>query len=278
MLIVAFLGAIMLSLLTLSGILYIQYISLSHNYRDLDGEYDDLIDTQDSLMNDYNQLQNSYTELKVNYDVLHADYETLRNEAILPPYTLISGRNVTWAFKLSNGELHRLHMPIDYYRDEISLEKPKEYLYLEDYHGQTWKVMDFRPFIGYGAFDTFVPELYNQIGDDEQFIYEIWNIVAQLTTYSLEITETPRWPLETLTEGGGDCEDTAILVASLLQEIPHFTVELVYIDADHPLDPHTFNHVIVWVDTGTYQTYIETTSKTNMNPYPSGVHGWGFEV
>lgn len=272
------LTVLMVTILALSGVVYNQYLSLSSDYRELERKYNNLTQAQDSLKTAYDQLQNAHNELKTSYEALKADYETLQQEAILPPYTIISGRNVTWAFKLSNGELHTLHMPIDYYRDEISLEKPQEYLHLTDYHSQTWKIMDFRPFIDYGSFDTFIPEIYDQIGNDEQFIYEMWNIVAQLTVYSSEITETPRWPLETLTEAGGDCEDTAILVASLLQEIQHFVVELVYIDSNNPLDPHTFNHVIVWVDTGTYQTYIETTSKTTMNPYLSGVHGWGFEV
>jgi hypothetical protein len=68
--------------------------------------------------------------------------------------------------------------------------------------------------------------------------------------------------------GGGDCEDTAILAASILDAMPtDWKVQLVYMDADNPQDPQTINHVLVYVDTGEYQTYIETTSNQQMTPY-----------
>lgn len=55
---------------------------------------------------------------------------------------------------------------------------------------------------------------------DYDFLYETWNIVSQLMVYSEDIGETPRYPLETFLAGGGDCEDTAILFASMIIAAP----------------------------------------------------------
>lgn len=225
----------------------------------------------------FNSLQIDYSKLTREYEVLQSDYLKLKREAVSPPYTIISGRNVTWAFKLSTGELVKWEMPIDTYRAVISKTKPVGYLNLKG-DTKTYRVMDYRPFVDSQSFSRVMPPLYYKINDDRKFIHEVWYIVAQLTIYSKEITETPRWALETLTEAGGDCEDTSILVASMLKAAPaNYQVKLVYLDANNPTSPKTVNHVVVWVETGTYKTHIETTSKTVMNPYES-VLGWYYEV
>lgn len=57
-------------------------------------------------------------------------------------------------------------------------------------------------------------------------------------------------------------------MASMLNAAdPNWKVQLVYLDLDNPNNPKKINHLIVYVDTGTYKTYIETTSKGEMNPY-----------
>ena len=136
--------------------------------------------------------------------------------------------------------------------------------------GQKYTVLDFRPFVDTGTFRQIIPSLYDELGDDDRFIHEIWYIVSQMTTYSKDIEETPKYPLETFLSGGGDCEDTAILVASMLKAVPRtWTVSLVYMDANDPVRPSDINHVIVAVDTGEKKYFIETTSKSEMNPYTS---------
>lgn len=77
----------------------------------------------------------------------------------------------------------------------------------------------------------------------------------------------------------GDCEDTAILFASMILAAPvNWVVELVYLDADLPANPQEVNHIAVSIDTGSQKYLIETTEGKEMQPYTSGVTGWFFKV
>jgi hypothetical protein len=145
--------------------------------------------------------------------------------------------------------------------------------------GEPVRIQNFSMFVSPATFTNVISNLYQDSGSDEQFVKEVFNIVQQITTYVPELQETPRYPLETLTGAGGDCEDSSILTASLLRAAnPDWMVQLVYLDSDNPTDPKDVNHVLVYVDTGEYSTYIETTSKGEMNPYTDGVVGWELEV
>jgi hypothetical protein len=144
---------------------------------------------------------------------------------------------------------------------------------------ETYKVVDFRPFVDPSPFTEVMPSLYQSCSSDAQFLYEVWNIIGQLSQYTAEIGETPRFPLETLLAGGGDCEDTSILFASMVQAAGKpWLIELVYMDLDNPDQPQNVNHVIVSVDTGNEQFLVETTSNQVMEPYPDGVNGWRFPI
>jgi hypothetical protein len=145
--------------------------------------------------------------------------------------------------------------------------------------GESVRIQNFSMFVRPAIFTKFSAKLNLDSGNDEQFVKEVFNIVQQITTYVPELQETPRYPLETLTGAGGDCEDSSILTASILRAAnPDWTVQLVYLDSDNPTDPKDVNHVIVYVDTGEYSTYIETTAKKEMNPYTNGVNGWKLYV
>jgi len=153
------------------------------------------------------------------------------------------------------------------------------YLTLELDNGDRLRAMDFRPYVDGRPFETVMATLYADSLNEDAFIYEVWNIVAQLSGYSSDIGETPRYPLETFLAGGGDCEDTSILFASMILAAPvDWKVSLVYVDIYHPTAPETFNHVIVNIETGSASYYVETTSDSVMQPYTEGVRGWTFEV
>jgi archaellum component FlaF (FlaF/FlaG flagellin family) len=257
----------------------IQYDSISSKLKSTETE---LASTKDDLSSTLAE----YDTLTLKYGELSEEFQEFKTDAIIPPYTIISGRNVTWAWKTSYGKSVRWLMPIDTYRSYISKPKPANYRNLKvSETGEVYRAMDFAPFVDKWEFSEVIPDFYYSIYNntenddrDRQFIFEIWYLVSKLTTYSSEITETPRWGIETLTEAGGDCEDTAILVASLLKAAPsNYKVQLVYMDAHNPTNPKTVNHVIVRVEAGEYKTYIETTSKTKMNPY-STVTGWHIDV
>jgi len=72
--------------------------------------------------------------------------------------------------------------------------------------GMNTKIQDYTFFIDTDSFKEVMKTISDENTSDEELIKETWNIVTQLTIYSTEIQETPRYPIETITEGGGDCE------------------------------------------------------------------------
>ena len=115
------------------------------------------------------------------------------------------------------------------------------------------------------SFTNVIDDVYENSYSDNNFIYEIWYIVSQLTTYSPDIGEHPRYALETLTRGGGDCEDTAILMADMLKSSKHakdWNFQMVYFDSENPTNPQYVNHVALAVNTGEKFGILETTAKT----------------
>jgi hypothetical protein len=243
----------------------------------------------------YSQLADNYTRLQNEEGSLaqQLGYAQQQNQALSsqlayakqPPYTVIRGRQVEFVFKKLNGDIASWTLPFDsydqslqngaYYRNTPALIPTKKLV-----NGKTFIAKDYTMFVQPQPFSNVTSQLYAEAGSDEQFVNEVFNIVKQGEDYVPEITDTPRYPLETLVGGGGDCEDSAVLTASMLHAAnSSWKVQLVYMDSNHPYDDvQDVNHVAVYVDTGSYATMIETTSKTQMNPYSGKVSGWFFDV
>lgn len=94
--------------------------------------------------------------------------------------------------------------------------------------------------------DEYLLERYNNLSKDE--------IISscRMIPYEAEIegSEYPKYPVETIVENCGDCEDKSILCASILS-LKGFNVSLVKFD----------NHMMILVD----NTLIETTGPNNNN-------------
>lgn len=229
------------------------------------------------LMQDahYHQSQSAWSEYR------NREIEQELSLSVSPPYTLIQERNVIWVFKDSRGNLYEWEMPIDTYRTFIEYPEPQDLLTLREDDGTNFRVRDFTKFVDSTSFAKVIDDLYENAGNDYQFVYEVWFVASHLTTYSSDIGEDPRWPLETLTEGGGDCEDLTILVASMLKASSHtndWTIKIAYFDADNPDDPNEMNHVVLFVETDDFQTYIESTAKTNGLGAWDSINGWYFQI
>lgn len=245
--------------------------TLQDSYEVLQVEHQSLQDTYNVLLDDYNNTSNSYAEF--------------REIAIAPPYIYTRERQVHLVFRKLDGTLLRWTISSDWLEhhlrrgDELRSDLTYSLKLFNKFTGETYNVVDDRDFIDSTPFTYLMADLYYDSQDDYTFIKEVWNIVAQLTAYTSEIQETPRFPMETLLSGGGDCEDHAILFASMiLASPPTWTVEFTYMDGDNPTRPQTMNHVIVKVVTpsGTYP--VEATSKFSMNPYDQGVVGWSYTI
>jgi len=207
----------------------------------------------------------------------HAETLAELEQSLGVPYTSISGREITWAWKDTAGKLHRWKLPLDTYRSWIERPKPQGTVDLRD-GDISYTLADFRPYVSTDGFTEVVPRLYGESADEMAFAREAFHLVSQLTVYSEDIGEVARWPVETLTEAGGDCEDLAILYASLLKASPYpYNLSLVYMDSANPTDPQQPNHVIIRVEAEGWMTYVDCTSNRGWGRYPT-VKGWFYKL
>lgn len=248
-----------------------EYVALQGNYENLSAEHASLKTTYDSLLTDYNYTVQSYS--------------AFQQVAISPPYIYTRERKVHLVFKKLDGSLLRWTIDSDWLEyhlrrgDELRKHLNYDLSLYNEFTDETYSVVDDRDFIDATPFTNLMADLYAASPNDYAFLNEVWNIVAQLTAYTSEIQETPRFPMETLLSGGGDCEDHAILFASMILAAPtSWEVKFIYMDGEHPNQPQTMNHVIVQVVTSGGPYLVEATSKVSMNPYTDGVYGWSYSI
>jgi hypothetical protein len=260
---------------------------LSTKITNLQNQYSSKQSELKNLQKDYENLQSDFSSLKNDYEDISNKYAKLQEIALIPPYISTNNRNITIAFNTLSGSVKHWEIPFDsletsFYQGVLTRNFASESPYLKrlkEDNGKIHVVEDMTLFVDPYPFQDVIPSLYSQSKDETQFINEVWNIVTQLSLYSEEIGETPRFPLETFVAGGGDCEDTAILFASMILAAPvDWKVQLVYMDIDHPTDAQDVNHVIVSIDTGKGSYLIDTTQNQEMEPYINGVNGWYFDV
>jgi hypothetical protein len=195
------------------------------------------------------------------------------------PYVTISGRQVDWVWRTSTGAIKEWYLPLDTYRSYIKSYYPTQQLTITNSRtGTRNTITGFRPYVKPAVFTDVAPKFYREVGGDKAYLHEIWYLVTQLTTYTADIGEQPRWGVETLTEAGGDCEDFAILIATLLKAAsPNYKLSLVYMDADHPTAPVNVNHCILYVEYGSTSEFIDGTCKSESDPW-GFVQGWYYEI
>ena len=200
---------------TLSG----QYEALSEQFGTLQGQHYVLLQEHDSLSKQYDEIQTSY-------DALLSKYERLIGALPLSPEP-ISIKTIEKEYKWRYGG----------YTWTLSLSIP-ESLY------EYYKNLDRLPTEDYSVYVTHpyddeyirtIVEKFNFIAIDKGYTEaEKVNLaiafVQSLPYTSDEVTtpfdEYPRYPLETLVDGGGDCEDSSILTASLLDALNYDVVLL----------------------------------------------------
>ena len=233
-----------------------------------------------SLETQYNLLQSNYDELKSRYSKVWAEQSLTAVEleqSLQAPYTSISGGQIIWVWKDMDGNLHKWVMPMDSYRNWVNTPKPRKTVVLQR-NGDISTMLDYRPYVHPDEFSGVIPSLYQQGRGGREFVQEAYNLVSQLTVYSEDIGEVPRWPIETLTEGRGDCEDLTILLASLLKAAPHpYKLSMVYIDTDNPTEPQYPDHVIIAVEDDDWRVFIEVSSDEGWKFYDY-IKGWFFEL
>ncbi len=190
---------------------------------------------------------------------------------------------VKWRVSDSKGNTYVWSMPITTYEDQIVESRyhvrDKANLNLD---GETIQTVSLDGFVK-RSFADVIDGIYDNSHSNSDFIWEVWYIVSQLTVYDYDIHpySEGRYALETLTRGGGDCEDLTILIADMLLSSEHtadWTIQYVFMDGHNPTDPQEMNHAILYVHDGEYNYFIEATGSPSWEWYPDGVVGWFFDV
>lgn len=145
--------------------------------------------------------------------------------------------------------------------------------YLETRDGTVIAVRDYSQYVQpTSQVSRLADEIYENAGDDYEFIYEVWYIVAHSTKYAHEDVENVSFPLETLFNSRGDCEDMTILMASIVGASSYtkdWDIKIAYFDASNPDDSNAVNHVALFIQTDQFRTFVEST-----NPELNGLSVW----
>jgi hypothetical protein len=219
---------------------------LSDRYEELVEEYSWAEEEKTSLEEDYLELVEEYGVLEEEYSLLLEDYEELLPLNPVTPQKSVESmfdREYTWMY---GGEQYTLSLSIpesdyNYYQD---LARPIE--------------IDYTVYVSHPYDDAFIDlivEEFNEVSTLEGFsmsekvdlaISFVQSLPYKFDDESTGFDEYPRYPLETLVDNGGDCEDTSILTASLLDSLGYDVVLL-----------GLPGHIAVGVNTDTFGSYYE---------------------
>jgi len=203
-----------------------QYITLSGQHSNLLRQYDTLSQEYETLSQEYENLLTQYNEIKSSYEVLINRYEVLTGSIPLSPQPTSAEtieREYEWRYESSTWKLS-LSIPESLYEYYKTLDRSFD--------------EDFSVYVTHPYDDEYIDmiiEKFNSIAINKELtevekVNLVIAFVQSLPYTSDEVTtpfdEYPRYPLETLVDGGGDCEDTAILTAALLDAMNYDTVLL----------------------------------------------------
>ncbi len=204
------------------------YNSLDASFNELSTEKADLEQQLETLQSVYAELQAEKESLTEEQQALTEQLETLSAmyESLLEEYQMSLGgldfsnqtipvieRNFTWGYA---GETY-----------EISIVVP-EPMY-EYYSGKSrYVTSDYRGYILHPYDDAYIKVLVKEFdglaafnnmtsGDELNMVISFVQSLHYLTDDTTGFDEYPKFPVETLVDTGGDCEDTSILLAHLLE-------------------------------------------------------------
>jgi len=192
--------------------------------------------------------------------------------------------HINWTFKDVSNNKYNWQLPIESFESTVKYNTDYDVRGLSNPDiGESYNVPKLSPFVQQ-SFSNVIEQVWDNSDGDLKFVGNVWFIVNQLTTYSSDIGEYPRYATETLGRGGGDCEDLAILIANMILSSTHtqdWELEFIIMDSNNPENPQTVNHVILLIDDGTNRYYIEPTSTDALtmlmwNSY--SIVGWNEEI
>jgi hypothetical protein len=237
-----------------------QYNTLSEAHTALEGDNTALLETYFALSDENKALEETINETQESYDTLLMQYMIVTGSAPFTPQTPPEGtvrKDFTWAYGGQTWAI-TLYIPehlFDYYSNKIRVP-----------------TADYSVYVTHPLDDEYIAKIISEFYDiasaegydDAQIIELVVAFVQTLPYTSDDVTtgfdEYARYPLETLVDGGGDCEDTSILTSALLDSMGYDTVLFnlpehvgVGVDVDH--------HGTYWHYDDVRYYYVETTGE-----------------
>lgn len=197
------------------------------------------------------------------------------------PCSYTKNGNFTFLFYLLNGSVAGWYFPVTSYNYYVSTPRVDPIIRLND-SGKTVYTYDYRGLVTPSFFVNVTPKLTNG-KTAQQFIQEVKSVKNQLTGYSTVFLNSSVYAPEVLGAGEGDCKDLGVLMASILEagnkEAGYgMNISFEYVDAYNLTDPHTSNHLILFITfaNGTSE-YLDTT---NVLPNTTivNVTGWRYPL
>lgn len=260
---------------------------LTISYNQLSNQHGSLLEDQALLTTRYNQLSSQYDSLLEDQNLLTHEYETLTDEynQLSDQYNELgsSHQELLDAYELAVAALPLSPTPISpetidmdyswYYQGRqytLSLSIPESYY-------QYYQEMDRSPTADYSVYvthpydDEYINSMVQKFNfialergySEEEKINLVISFVQSLPYTSDSVTtpydEYPRYPLETLVDNGGDCEDTSILVASLLKSM-NYDVILIAPPGHMAVGVYIDVYGSYWEYNGKKYFFLETTN------------------
>ena len=278
----------------LAGIAGTAVAGCSSNQEDTVGEESTVGDqsgTQNNVADEDCIDTEAYEELREKYERLREEYQTLQeqtNYAVNPPYVVADGRKFNISYTTLEDEVQLYQIGSQAFESQITIGNYMRDFSIEQLDFLGWdsilsrfdnntkliEIGDFgryhkcSPYVVPDNFVAIAEDIHSMYSSDRRRLRGAWNFVTQINTYKKEIQETPRLPLETLLNAGGDCEDSCVLLASIIEAMPtNWTTKFVYMDLDNPSNPQNINHLALFVDMGESAGTVETTSAQEMAPF-----------
>jgi len=241
-----------------------EYSELNEDYENLQDDYNDLVFEKVTIENNYLGIDSAYTELLDDYELLVASLPLIPQQ--------VSGttleREYEWYY---NGKKFELSLSIP----ETQYEYYKELVRISD--------SDFSVYVTHPYDDEFINTVvrkFNLIALEEHLTEEekinlvitfVQSLPYTVDSVTTSFDEYPRYPLETLIDNGGDCEDTSILTASLLKSM-NYDIILISPPEHMAVGVNIESYGSYWTYEGENYFYLETTGEGwEIGEYPDDI-------
>jgi archaellum component FlaC len=234
-----------------------EHEELNQQLQSLQEDHTDLMGDQEELMSEYEALTEQYEQLQSEYETLLSDYEAAFGGLDISPESIpVLEKLYTWEW--------------DGVERSVTITVPEQ---LYDYYSEKerYQTTDYRGYVLHPVDDQYIEALvyeFNLIQVNEGLSEEnktdlvisfIQSMEYVLDADSKGLTEYPRFPVETLVDGGGDCEDTSILMASLL-DCMGYNVSLILMPDHLAVGVEVNATGVHWVYDNVTYYYLETTA------------------